>query len=193
MDLLADAASNQGDINPSRLVKIMPPPRSKFDPGPTQGNLGRNQRPARLSSRPCRSPNPSVARGKIGRLGRAQPRLCQVCRSPRDIAIIGRRFVRGPDNAVSRHCRVPGSNRAPACRAPDRGQSPAQSTSCRDGHAGTIPVSRTRTGNTTPPPSKLAPSRPAAPILAADDSRSRSQASAGRKPPPDERLLNCWL
>jgi hypothetical protein len=143
MDLLADAASNQGDINPSRLVKIMPPPRSKFDPGPTQGNLGRNQRPARLSSRPCRSPNPSVARGKIGRLGRAQPRLCQVCRSPRDIAIIGRRFVRGPDNAVSRHCRVPGSNRAPACRAPDRGQSPAQSTSCRDGHAGTIPVSRT--------------------------------------------------
>lgn len=33
-------ASKQGDINPLRLRKIMPPPRSKFDPGPTQGKPG---------------------------------------------------------------------------------------------------------------------------------------------------------
>src|SRR5271169_374919 len=78
------------------------------------------------------------------------------------------------DNAVSRR-RVPEHDRARASREPDRGPFQARSKSCKDGRAGTIPASHTRMANMTPPPSKHAPCRLGAPILAADGDRKSTR------------------
>src|SRR4029077_17845271 len=83
------------------------------------------------------------------------------------LSSVGAVRLAGTDNAMSRH-RVPEFARARAFPEPDRGPFPARSKSCKDGHAGTIPVSHTRMANTTPLPSKRATPRPGGPILAAD-------------------------